>query len=903
MSQGTKRKRPRKQAKEKAGLSRQTSLWDAFGINSSKKTTPSASAAASENESEGLTDIIDICSSDAEPLLEAPDLAQPVSSQQSTSSQTNGKRQEGGSKDVPIIVVDSSPAHSPAQPRKALPQQPPKPLYSIFAPKKLSRETSLPPQATVRAVSAPDAPFPDASMQHVRGTQTTFHVPSLLRRTLRAPESVLGVSTENSDFSSIRWRASHDVEASTSHPLHSDVPAGNIGVANPMENIPAAHRRYPAVSRLLTHSPADVPDDLRAGSSQLLWTEKWRPRRADEVLGNERSALYLRDWLLALRLHIAGSEPNVGERKAGKTKKKGVKDVKGTKRRRIIREVHRKRARIDSEEPEDFWIAEDFTDEELPLDIVFASEDDMYPAPLSRLKRAETDDDLDSGPPSSPPLPSQTTDEPSSQPYEDTPVFSHKAPKLGDSICNTILLSGPHGCGKTAAVYACAEELGWDVFEVYPGIGERSGSALNKLIGEVGKNHLVKQTQQQPKVAADDGEGKPFRPKANFFAKQRVTSEDEADEVPVQDVTVQPEVLEDAKPEGMSVVNQSIVLVEEVDVLYKGDSGFWPALLKIIKECRRPVVLTCNDTSLVPLQDIPLQTVLEFAPCPTPLAASYLQALCLAEHRTVDRDTVERLYRFPYHPIEECRAENALHPEYIPSLAPDLRKTINQLHLGESSHVPEARVCPPSVQEDQSVNRLIQMARCIELSSCIDSQLRRPGDEVLRDLLSNSVSPSPDAELGYKHLTAEPQDLDSSLPVNFSTYHWDEAIVDELLSSLTDYPAPDDLRDFSPHLHPLHTAHCGTMLPVLDGLHVPRDLLVRDARAVFVDYEPWIRHMSRIDDTRVTENVASGRLEGTRRTRNSLRSQYELARWIQLKDDALEVLRQTGFEKDASGQH
>ena len=32
-----------------------------------------------------------------------------------------------------------------------------------------------------------------------------------------------------------------------------------------------------------------------------------------------------------------------------------------------------------------------------------------------------------------------------------------------DGLCNTVLLIGPHGVGKTALVYACAQELGFEV--------------------------------------------------------------------------------------------------------------------------------------------------------------------------------------------------------------------------------------------------------------------------------------------------------------------------------------------------------------------------------------------------------------------------------------------------------
>ena len=30
-------------------------------------------------------------------------------------------------------------------------------------------------------------------------------------------------------------------------------------------------------------------------------------------------------------------------------------------------------------------------------------------------------------------------------------------------LCNTVLITGPTGVGKTAAVYACAQELGFKV--------------------------------------------------------------------------------------------------------------------------------------------------------------------------------------------------------------------------------------------------------------------------------------------------------------------------------------------------------------------------------------------------------------------------------------------------------
>lgn len=274
-----------------------------------------------------------------------------------------------------------------------------------------------------------------------------------------------------------------------------------------------------------------------------------------------------------------------GKQKASKAKSK-AKVPRGTKRPRIVRDVERKRRRVESEEPEDTWIADDDSEDD-PLDLISASDDELIGFPTSRFRRGR---DVGSKNDSE----SSSIDEPSGElsrqpPSDDVLPFSYKPPKFGDTIHNTILLTGPPGCGKTAAIYACAKELGWEVFEVYPGVGDRSGVALQKLIGEVGKSHLVKQTQPKTKV---ENNKPPTKPKRNFFAK-RVVSDDEGEvpQAPVTDPAPQPQ--EELAMESVEI-SQSIVLVEEVDILFREDASFWPTMVKIIKECHRPVVMTCN---------------------------------------------------------------------------------------------------------------------------------------------------------------------------------------------------------------------------------------------------------------------------------------------------------------------
>lgn len=85
------------------------------------------------------------------------------------------------------------------------------------------------------------------------------------------------------------------------------------------------------------------------------------------------------------------------------------------------------------------------------------------------------------------------------------------------------------------------------------------------------------------------------------------------------------------------------------------------------------------DISLVPIDDLPLQSVIQFTPCPADVATSYLQALCSAEGYTINRDVISQLY--------EGQLISAPKLQRIsPSRAPDLRRTINELEIRCSTH-------------------------------------------------------------------------------------------------------------------------------------------------------------------------------------------------------------------------
>lgn len=463
------------------------------------------------------------------------------------------------------------------------------------------------------------------------------------------------ISTPHRQF---RLRADDDAafwQHYLSEPTRSPPPPHILSEPTPAASPDLDHPAIAAVAR----SPHDP---------QQSWCDQHRPREAAAVLGNEVEASYLRDWLKAL-------------------------SVGGIDSKRVIRRVHRRKA----VNPGLSWIVDDaglFGD---PFgDAMY--EDDEIPEPVE-------------------------------EPLLPLGARPDSYPPIGNWVSNTILLSGPSGTGKSAAVHAAATELGWEVFEVYPGIGKRTGTNLLSLVGDVGRNHTVtreKKSALNKKAPATNTLKSMFNltprassqptppPKASQgSAADPIELDNEAPAAPLTSgireafapaaaavqngcVDSNDAVAPNASDAPEIKAQQSLILIDEADILFEEESSFWPALVSLIADSRRPVVITCNggssarlstdrtDISRIPLQTLPLQTILHFHPASIPLARAYLSAI--AKHHGVEDAVPKHLRQQPYH----CDlVDQPLPPSgNEPMETFDLRAAITQMQLDRGS-VPE----------------------------------------------------------------------------------------------------------------------------------------------------------------------------------------------------------------------
>ncbi|XP_059991858.1 ATPase family AAA domain-containing protein 5 [Lagenorhynchus albirostris] len=263
-------------------------------------------------------------------------------------------------------------------------------------------------------------------------------------------------------------------------------------------------------------------------------------------------------------------------------------------------------------------------------------------------------------------------------------------------LCNTVLITGPTGVGKTAAVYACAQELGFKIFEVNAS-SQRSGRQILSQLKEATQSHQVdkqgvnsqkpcffnsyniskspKKLSSPKKVVTSPRKLPPPSPQssgpkrvlppktlANYFKVSSKPKNNEQigallennkgiknsfEQKPIIQTKSTNTANKNVKEFGAEEPNRknatSLILFEEVDVIFEEDAGFLNAIKTFMATTKRPVILTTSDPTFSLMFDGFFEEI-NFNTPSLLNVASYLQMICLTENfRTDVKDFVTLL--------------------------------------------------------------------------------------------------------------------------------------------------------------------------------------------------------------------------------------------------------------------
>lgn len=398
---------------------------------------------------------------------------------------------------------------------------------------------------------------------------------------VRLPERIVTTGSK------LQEMVQKQVSARLPHPNVASRRAQPMSDSDGESGRPARKKVHPALLKLYNRIRNELSPFDKGECEQSSWGVKYAPESSQEVMQVGKETLILKEWLMALKVESVGvsSDRTSGKRKSRNSTPTGAGGKGGV--------AKKKRKKKKDDELAGFIINSD--EERDEMDEITDPEDNDWASAPSGIKRSTI----------------RAGDRGIESPFGGLKELAR--------LVNAVVISGPNGCGKTAAVYAVAKEVGFTVFEVSPGM-RRSGKDILDQVGEMSRTHLVHQTKTTSERATSF-----FKPKTKIVQKLKTE--------------------EDPLPKLVPGQQQSLILLEEVDLLFEEDKQFWSTVLALMAQSKRPIILTCNDESLLPLDTLPLHAILRFTPPPRELVVDQLLLICANEGHLLQRDAVESLVK------------------------------------------------------------------------------------------------------------------------------------------------------------------------------------------------------------------------------------------------------------------
>lgn len=375
------------------------------------------------------------------------------------------------------------------------------------------------------------------------------------------------------------------------------------------------------------------------------------------------------------------------------------------------------------------------------------------------------------------------------------------------------VLLGPHGSGKTASVYAVAEELGYTVLELNAS-SRRPGKKILKDFEEATKSHRIKKSD---------------------LGLQVMKSE--------------------------KIPQNSLILVEDVDLVFDEDEGFVSATCQLASNTKRPIVMTCRGTCAHLNRLAPQQMRIYYQGVAGDRAGALLELITLAEAGT----------QLPHYCVDKLLARG------------DLRRAVHQLQylvlsgLPQSCQVPRAfgenlwqdvksNVYKPAVKSDKRMGKRKQKAERLkekqENQDTLENKETKETIDVLQNLsddletisLFSNFTEIDDRVLTFSELKFEPC---LSLTENEESYSSNNLQMMEISQWLRSRVVDKDAK--------VDKSNCNRFLLMKKELNFGVNLALSqvasnnlDSYSVRTDYLPTVRTICRAEDMKSNCNLKRG---------------------------------------------
>jgi DNA polymerase III delta prime subunit len=429
------------------------------------------------------------------------------------------------------------------------------------------------------------------------------------------PEKTLRVPLKHFE-NGIRIQRRVRRELSVKFPLNTTSESASDSEDELHGNVRKISRVHPALLKIYKSLPSSLTAFDRSQYETQSWIHKYAPCTAAEVLQCGKEAFILKEWLQSLT--IIAVDPGTSDGARGRAMS-AVSRRPGASNAEKSGKKKRKANKLDG-----FVISSEEEDNEMDE----ISDPDDSEGSYRLTKRTV----IRSG------------------------NISNMNSRASKKLKNAIVISGPSGCGKTAMVYGVAKELGFEVFEINSS-SRRSGKEILERVGDMARNHLVhrsdhlglsnpqegnnQRTSDAPSTDMKSGRQGTmstfFKPKGGANPTTKNTTSEAAKKDGNDEATRSSK----SPPKQQT---QSLILLEEVDILFEEDKQFWATVMTLIAQSKRPIIMTCNDETLLPLQALDLHAIIRLSQPPVEVAVDYMLLVAAAEGHIINRRAVKALY-------------------------------------------------------------------------------------------------------------------------------------------------------------------------------------------------------------------------------------------------------------------